>query len=82
MKPGTMGGKTLSYWEHREEQIKRLINKLYDMSEMAMKYNEINVEAEARQDIDALIDVLVVLEHEMDLHFERKPKEAEKRSVQ
>ena len=82
MKPGTMGGKTLSYWEHREKQIKGLINKLILMGENATKDNNADIAAAARQDIDALIDVLVVLEYEMDQHFERKPKETGKRSVQ
>lgn len=78
MEPETMGGKTLSYWEDREKRIKGLIGKLYAAQESAMKHNDGNMAAEIAMDIDALIDMLVVLEWNMDIHFGEKPKEAGK----
>ena len=69
----TMGGKPREHWERVIERVKGLVITLDEVRDNAIRKDMDDAATRAANDIDALLDVLVVMDFQYNLHFGERP---------
>ena len=72
MEPETIGGKPREHWESVMGRLKSLICTLDRVADLAAENDQEEAENRARNDIDALIDALVVIDFDVEQRFGKK----------